>query len=166
MISDFLDEDTQPGYPLIPPADDHRWQPHSVVVLEGEAVQLCSFPREHKNFPVTSIHSDDLIAILPQTQFGEWVAARAEHRIGWLDLRAVKLTPVKRPMPLIEDEADDTREMRTAGMILSRMRTKGLRPPEDSIYLSEREIERIERYMRGISLTLKLARKRSNFRQE
>lgn len=78
-------EDTQPGYPPLPPKDDSRWQLALVHPRSRNEGQLCTLPRLRLNHPLTTVYTGDQLHILPDVRFGVWLAAKVDHHIGWLN---------------------------------------------------------------------------------
>lgn len=163
VTGQFLDEDTQPGYPRVPPAHDPGWAACIVEMDEGDLTHLCSFPRKKKNYPLRSVAEGDLIAIQPCIRFGEWVAARVDQQIGWMNTTEVELVP----FAAITEEnstsaAQSEQELDPAQTILSRMNATGRqRHRRDTIRLTRSEYNRINRFMRGIAVTLRMAGRRN-----
>jgi hypothetical protein len=163
VTGQFLDEDTQPGYPLIPPADDRRWCPCVVEMHEGDIAHLTSFPRKNKNYPLKSVSGGDSVAIQPCIRFGNWVAARVNQQIGWLNTSDMTLTPLA-----ADDKAKsvDNQETDPAQKLIARINATGNHHRKGQMRLTEGEYRRIQRFMRGIMVTLRMANRRNDRQDE
>jgi len=100
-------DETQPGYPTLPPSSDLRWQAVVVHARSRDSGILCSLPRLKANFPIATVHAGDIVAVMPQVRYGVWVAAKLDYSTGWLNTIHLDFSPYEHNPYEFDTFADD-----------------------------------------------------------
>lgn len=90
-------------YPHLPEFGDPRWREAAVAARKQRSTQLRPAPRTTMSTGQATVFAGDIIHILPEVQYQDWVAARVGRKLGWLNTEDVDFVDPEAPKAVVED---------------------------------------------------------------
>lgn len=98
-------DDNHPAndYPNLPEFGDPRWQEAAVAPRKQRSTQLRPAPRTTMSTGQATVFAGDIIHIVPDILYEDWVAARVGRKLGWLNTDDVDFIDPNTPKPKAEE---------------------------------------------------------------
>lgn len=93
-------QSNDPTYPLMPAADDDRWQSATIRARRQKSSTLRSLPHLRLSRSLSHVFAGDTVEVIREVRFEEWIAAKVGYQLGWLntlDVDFVIMRPINTP---------------------------------------------------------------------
>jgi hypothetical protein len=178
MSLDYLDEETQPGYPMLPHWNDARWETATVRPKTRHMTELRNLPREKVSASLLLVYSGDVVSIMREMRYGDWIAAKVGYKLGWLNYRHVDFML----MDIFDDRSNRHIENTIPSDLMRQLKGLEWEDPdetlpsrnfylggyedeiededEDDASLSQTDVKRIIKHLKGIAGVFRSAKNR------